>query len=186
MNDMVTLKPDKYYHIFNHAIGNRDIFKTEKNYNSFLRKYEKYISPVAATMAFCLLKDHFHLLIRVKDLENISDVSKAFKKLFKSYTKAINRETGRKEKIFDTHFKPKRVSKNKRIQATFNFIHLNPIFHELCEYPGEWKYSSFNAYIENKDTTFVCIVDGKKWFVNLKNIVSNLLQGKVNHLIDTF
>ena len=61
------LEPSNYYHIYNHAVGGRDLFRVPDNYEYFLSLYDKYISPVADTYAWVLMKNHFHLLVRIKE-----------------------------------------------------------------------------------------------------------------------
>jgi REP element-mobilizing transposase RayT len=58
-----------YYHIFNRGNNRERIFREPRNYNYFLKLYEKYIPLVVDTFAFCLLSNHFHLLVRVKTAE---------------------------------------------------------------------------------------------------------------------
>jgi putative transposase len=58
-----------YYHIFNRGNNRENLFFEERNYRHFLRLYAKYILPVVDTYAYCLLPNHFHLLIRVKPEE---------------------------------------------------------------------------------------------------------------------
>lgn len=68
---MDKLIPNQSYHIFNHANGFENIFTEDENYRFFLEKYEKYISPIAETYAYCLLPNHFHLVIRIRRKEVI-------------------------------------------------------------------------------------------------------------------
>ena len=63
---MHPLQPDTSYHIFNHANGFENIFRHEANYYFFLEKYWKYIGPVAETYAWCLMPNHFHLVVRIR------------------------------------------------------------------------------------------------------------------------
>ncbi len=63
---MELLIPDSSYHIFNHANGFENIFRHEANYYFFLEKYWKYIGPVAETYAYCLMPNHFHLVVRIR------------------------------------------------------------------------------------------------------------------------
>ena len=63
---MEKLKPDTSYHIFNHANGFENVFREPENYPFFLEKYRKYISPVAETYAYCLMPNHFHLVVRIR------------------------------------------------------------------------------------------------------------------------
>jgi len=65
---MEKLKPDTSYHIFNHANGFENVFSEPENYRFFLEKYRKYILPVAETYAYCLMPNHFHLVVRIRKL----------------------------------------------------------------------------------------------------------------------
>ena len=77
----VRMLPDQFYHIYNHANGNDKIFINEGNYIFFLKRYREYISPVAETYAYCLMPNHFHLLIRLKSAEAIFEFLKKENKL---------------------------------------------------------------------------------------------------------
>lgn len=61
------LEYGKYYHIYNRGVNGAKLFYTASNYEHFLRLYERYLNPVIDTFAWCLLGNHFHLLIRVKE-----------------------------------------------------------------------------------------------------------------------
>ncbi|MHB9142398.1 MAG: hypothetical protein ACYC25_11035 [Paludibacter sp.] len=63
---MESIQPDTSYHIFNHANGFENIFRHEANYYFFLEKYLKYIGPIAETYAWCLMPNHFHLVVRIR------------------------------------------------------------------------------------------------------------------------
>jgi REP element-mobilizing transposase RayT len=56
-----------FYHIYNHGVGERDLFRDANNYEYFLGLYDKYISPIADTYAWVLMPNHFHLLVRIKE-----------------------------------------------------------------------------------------------------------------------
>lgn len=60
-----------FYHVYNRGINGEDLFKEARNYAYFLKLYAKYIPPVAETYAYCLLKNHFHLMIRVRSEEEV-------------------------------------------------------------------------------------------------------------------
>ena len=83
---------DTYYHIYNRGNNREDIFIQERNYEYFLDLYAKYIGPIAETFAYCLLKNHFHLLVWIKSelemietITNLNANNKRFKQLGYSY-----------------------------------------------------------------------------------------------------
>ena len=61
----------QYYHIYNCGINGDALFREKTNYEYFLRLYEKYIGPVTDTFAGCLMGNHFHLLVRIKEEKEI-------------------------------------------------------------------------------------------------------------------
>lgn len=60
------MQPNNFYHIYNRANGNENLFNEDKNYHFFLEKWNKYISPFAETYCYCLMPNHFHFLILTK------------------------------------------------------------------------------------------------------------------------
>lgn len=70
---------DTYYHIYNRGVNRENIFLEERNYEYFLKLYEKHIEPVVDTFAYCLLRNHFHLSVRVKSEEEILENTKTLR-----------------------------------------------------------------------------------------------------------
>jgi putative transposase len=65
------LEFDKYYHIYNRANGWEKIFLHQDNYRFFLEKYEFHLSAFVDTYCYCLMPNHFHLLIKVKEEKEV-------------------------------------------------------------------------------------------------------------------
>ncbi|MBL7798054.1 MAG: hypothetical protein JNJ90_16300 [Saprospiraceae bacterium] len=65
------LKPAAFYHVFNRGNNRENIFYTADNPNYFLKKYAQYMLPVLDTYAYCLLPNHFHLLVRLKTADEL-------------------------------------------------------------------------------------------------------------------
>lgn len=68
------LQPDTSFHIFNHANGFDNVFNKEDNFRYFLEKYQLYISPIAETYAYCLMPNHFHLVVRIRKRRVIEEL----------------------------------------------------------------------------------------------------------------
>jgi len=120
-----------YYHIYNRGNNRDDIFYEIENYYHFLRLYDKYINPVVDTFAWCLLKNHFHLLVYIKTLAEINpklltyntvkkpkviSASKQFSHFFNAYTQAINKRHHRTGSLFEKNFERKQVTSEKYFQ----------------------------------------------------------------------
>lgn len=63
---MIPLTPGNSFHIFNHANGFENVFCNAENFRYFLEKYWLYIYPVAETYAYCLMPNHFHVVVRIR------------------------------------------------------------------------------------------------------------------------
>ena len=68
-----------YYHIYNRGVNRENIFVEERNYELFLRLFEKHLHPVADLFAYCLLRNHFHISVRIKSEEEILETRKTLR-----------------------------------------------------------------------------------------------------------
>ncbi len=81
------MKYGQYYHIYNHANGGDDLFIEESNYLYFLRLTSSFLSPVADVCAYCLMPNHFHLLVRIKKEPALKKSVRYYQKLLKKANK---------------------------------------------------------------------------------------------------
>ncbi len=70
-----TLAEGNYYHINNRGVNCEDIFKGEKNYFYFLQQYKKHCGDVFDTLAYASLRNHFHLLVYIKENVTVFDLN---------------------------------------------------------------------------------------------------------------
>ena len=82
-NPKIPLEPDNYFHIYNHAVGYENLFREPRNYNLFIKKIQKWIIPFCELTAYCLMPNHFHLLLRIKEFQFLLDLwkEKIYKKM---------------------------------------------------------------------------------------------------------
>ena len=162
-----TIEYGQYYHIYNRGNNRNDIFFETDNYNHFLRLYDKYIDPIAETYAWCLLKNHFHFLVRIKDKEEVAKItinkgnldnprilnpSRQFGHLFNAYTQAINKRYKRTGSLFESTFERKLVDSEKYFQKLIFYIHNNPVHHGLVDSMIEYPWSSYLTVTSTKET----------------------------------
>lgn len=162
--------PEQFYHIYNHSNGSDDLFRNDNNFNFFLLQWAKYILPIADAFAYCLMPNHFHFLIAIKDNEELKKafstlkidwegsenqsnlISKQFSNLFNSYAKAYNKMYDRRGSLFNRPFKSKVINSNHYLTKVIHYIHHNPVHHGFTDAIEAWPYSSYHALISEKNT----------------------------------
>ena len=159
MSKPTALRCGGYYHIFNRGNNRETIFREQRNYFYFLKLYEKYIPLVADTFAYCLLPNHFHLLVRVKTGEEkvtsglrVKNPGQQFGNLFNAYTKAFNKVYQRTGSLFEKPFKRIEVTSDAYFRRLIAYIHQNPQRHGLIDNFQLWPYSSYQTILSHKPT----------------------------------
>jgi REP element-mobilizing transposase RayT len=71
----IPIEYGKYYHIYNRGNNYENIFLQEKHYLHFLKLYSIFIEPIAETYAWCLMKNHFHFFVKIKEENEIGYLS---------------------------------------------------------------------------------------------------------------
>jgi len=168
------LEEGSIYHIYNHASGNRNLFVDDLDYRRFLVGLNKYFSHIFEIYAYCLMPNHFHLLIKVKPGQKIKSTVKAissnaeskylkdeidlnkycedqFRRWFSGYALYLNKRTNTKGQLFLKRIKKISIDQEKRMLYLLCYIHHNPIHHGFRKEYGLWKYCSYSNYITNKD-----------------------------------
>ena len=167
---------DTYYHIYNRGVNRENIFIEERNYTHFLNLYTKYIQPVADTFAYCLLRNHFHILVRTRSEEEIPQTlkqnqnqtlrvlktlrvlppdrslevsipSKNFSNFFNAYAKTINSTYGRTGSLFQNPFGGVPVANDHQFWGVIAYIHQNPQKHKFVQDFRQWKWSSYHTIL---------------------------------------
>ncbi|MEQ1746719.1 MAG: transposase [Saprospiraceae bacterium] len=172
------LLPDSFYHVYNRGNNRENIFYRAGNAAYFLEKYTKYMIPVLDTYTYCLLPNHFHLLVRTRSVAELLDlpgfqnleglvarrnekaineyignlISDQFRLLFMSYAKAINKQEGRVGSLFQKNFKRLRVESVPHLVTIVQYIHANPQLHGLCGDFRDWADSSYSAMVSESPT----------------------------------
>ncbi|WP_294207568.1 hypothetical protein [uncultured Chryseobacterium sp.] len=107
----------------------------------------QYVLPIADIYAYCLMTNHFHLLVRFKNFENISVeneyayLMKHFGNFLNSYAKAFNKMYERKGALFLNAVKKKKITDEKYLLKVLHYIHNNPVNHGFVTEAGLWRYS---------------------------------------------
>jgi len=167
MQTVIPLKPGRYYHIFDRGVNCENLFIEERNYAYFLSLYALHILPVAETYAYCLLRNHFHILVRINPAPEISPYppSKAFNNFLTAYAKGINKAYNRTGALFQHHFSRKPISSNQYFTTLVRYIHQNPCKHGFVKDFRDWPFSSYHE-LASKAYTQLARPTVLDWFGN--------------------
>ena len=161
------IEADYFYHIYNRGINGEIIFKTARNYQFFLNKIKENLVDVCDIYAYCLMPNHFHLLVKIKDEQSLKEItnlqgkdleiglhasqnifSKQFSKVFNSYSQAFNKENKRHGALIESPFKRKLITSEDYLRQCIVYIHQNPTSENFQNY----KYSSYKTILSNSST----------------------------------
>lgn len=169
------IKEGLIFHVFNKSISNYRIFKNDINaerfiklldyYNNLEKKlsYSVYIRKVndcfptllipknnslLKFIAYCIMPDHYHLLIKAL-VDN--KISKYISDVENSYTRYFNIKFNRKGPLWQSRFKSVKIRNNEQLIHVSRYIHLNPTTSNFVLNPEDWPYSSYKEYVCNKE-----------------------------------
>lgn len=186
---------DFYYHVYNRGNRKQQIFLRSGDYERFLEKVIDYKKkfPVEI-LAFCLMPNHFHFLIKQSAPDMIS---RFMSNLCNSHSKFFNTKYATVGSLLQGRFKAKKVDKDEYLVHLTRYIHLNPI--ELFGFSDKvrlftllrnYRWSSLSSYLAGDNTSVV-----NPWFAlnffskkdplgDYKNFVIANIHLKVDPTID--
>jgi putative transposase len=156
------LTEGSYFHIYNRGVNGENIFKEPRNYFYFLQQYIFYCSDVSETFAYALLKNHFHMLVYVK--ENVLvpkhngegmiqlNASKQLSHFFNSYAQSINKACNRTGPLFESPFERKLIDDDNYLTSVIYYCHFNAQMHGFVKNFKDWEFSSYHTILNNNNS----------------------------------
>jgi len=166
------LVPGEFFHVYNRGNNFENVFFSQENYTYFLKRYQYFTVDILETYAYCLLPNHFHLLVRVKDADDLYNsleylpsldeekiekwkrkfdaskfVSEQFRRLMVSYSMSINVQEERSGSLFLKNFKRIRIENQVHLKRVLLYIHNNPVHHGFVKHPGDYLWSSYGRIL---------------------------------------
>lgn len=180
--DYKNFSKGEIYHIFNRGVNKEKIFLTKKDYEIFLHRLKENLFPELIDkkksswlerrrkilppnsfdlIAYCLMPNHFHLLIQQK--ANLP-ITKLISKICTSYSMCFNKTNNRIGAVFQDAFKAVLVENNEQLLWTSYYIHKNPIEANLVDDLKNYKWSSYLEYFDQQTSINLCnkeIINGQ-------------------------
>ena len=164
-SNIPSLTHGNFYHIYNRGNNRENVFIQERNYAYFMELWWKHTFQIAETYAFCLLRNHFHAAVYIKNKEDltgfgnlsgldnkIKEPSQYFSNLFNAYTRGVNIATQRTGALFERPFERIPVTNTAYFLRLVVYIHQNPQKHKFVEDFRDWNYSSYHELLADFQT----------------------------------
>jgi putative transposase len=136
---------ENFYHLYNRGVNRGLIFFQPENWSFFLHRMHQYfITTKVELLAYALMPNHYHLLVRVKCNDFGRDIMQPF---MVSYTLAINKQMNRVGPLFQGPYQARHVTNDADVLNLSSYIHLNPVASGLVVFPEQWEYSSYKDYL---------------------------------------
>ena len=181
------------YHIYNQGNNRQKIFFNRENYFFFLGKMKEYIMPYADIMAWCLMPNHFHWMVYVRETDifrsrgatqsrtpTISDnisFNKSIGILLASYTRAINNQENITGSLFREKTKAECLTAYNGITPSF----YNTEFGTIMNIPDpekEYPQICFN-YIHNNPVKAGLVKSAEDWEFSSFQDICGMRNGKL-------
>ena len=186
-----------YFHVMVQGVNKEYIFNTQ----NYMEKYQKLIFLNSKKfniqiLAYCIMNNHAHMLIYT---EKIEEMSKFMKNINTSYSMYYNNQKNRVGVVFRNRYESEPIKDRKHLINCIAYIHNNPVKARIVTYPSQYKYSSYNNYVDGSigenviNLTFGSIEGYIQVFNNLhKNTQENFIDyaknidytQKIKELID--
>jgi len=203
----VNFVPNEYYHIYNRGNSKQKIFQNRQDYEYFLKLlflsngekkfklsflsgdvYEiKRGNQIVAIGAYCLMPNHFHILI--SQIEN-EGISRFMHKLTSGYSHYYNKKYERTGSLFEGKFKSEYIGNDRYLKYLFSYIHLNIVKliqkdwkekgiqnkQKVIDFLKNYKYSSFQDCIGiiRKENAILKKEVFPDYFPTVKNFLSEI------------
>lgn len=173
-NALKEYAPGGYYHLYNRGVNKRLIFKDQKDYSTFISYLQFYLtptpdlrgqssqdrSPIPPTkvlknyhgeiqlIAYCLMPNHFHLMVRQTNDHGIDHFMRS---LTTKYVRYFNTRYKRVGHLFQARYKAVHITNEYQFTYLTKYIHRNPLdIKPYCDNPhilSSYKYSSYANYL---------------------------------------
>ncbi len=165
-----------FYHVYNRGVAKQSLFANDSDRNHLLKTLSFYLeseppkrlsvvsdellletlnqpvqTPLVEILAYCLMPNHFHLLVR-----QTADggVSTFLRRMQNSYTRYYNTKYHRVGTMFQGRFQAVAVTSDAQLLHVSRYIHLNPVVARLTKALKEYEWSSYPQYVQAQSNRF--------------------------------
>lgn len=164
-----------FFHVMTQGLNKEYIFKEnyhKDNYINLIKKYAKVYNIVL--LAYCVMDNHAHFLIFT---EEIKQLSLFMQNVNSKFAVNYNKDSSRVGYVFRGRYNSQYIKDKKYLLNCLQYIHMNPVKANMTSKPGDYKYSTYNDYIDKKGIVndniltkiFGCTENYLNIFLNISN-----------------
>lgn len=164
-----------FFHVMVQGIKKEKIF----NNNLLKESYLKFLvegceKNNVKLIAYCVMDNHCHLLCYTEETENLSKIMASANTKFGMLYNKINERCGY---VFRDRYRCENVYSQNYLESCIRYIHNNPVKAGICNEEKEYKYSSYNLYVNEKisDEIIQLVYKGKDY---IKLITNKIIEGE--------
>ena len=134
----------QYYHVMVQGINKEKIFgelHQKKKYKKLI--FEKSEENQVLILAYCIMNNHAHLLVKTGKNENLS---KMMLQINTGYGKYYNKNIGRVGYVFRDRYRAEPIHDENHLRNCIRYVHENPVKAQMVNECSDYTYSSFNDY----------------------------------------
>ncbi len=132
-----------WYHLMNRGAGRRTIFPNDELKEIFLELLSEIHAEFGIEIhAYCLMSNHFHLLVRTQN----ANLNLGMQKLASAYARSHNRALKIDGPLFKGRYKAILIAEASYLAQVSRYIHLNPVEAKLVKHPRDYDWSSYQVY----------------------------------------
>jgi REP element-mobilizing transposase RayT len=218
MNRKIVFAPDEFYHLYNRGTDRREIFLDDRDRRRFVAllylcngtkpmnmreimnggyTYEELFQydrgePLVAIGAYCLMNNHFHLLVKEKSDQGVSRFMQKFITAYAMYFNTRHKRTGT---LFQGRFHAEHADNDEYLKYLYAYIHLNPVKtvdlgwsegriaspRKAEQFLKNYEYSSFLDYVDgNRPVERILEQDAFPEYFETSSIFSEMIKEWLN------
>ena len=167
------------YHVMLRGIDKRDLFLNKLDYQKFIDYMQKAKENIEFKVyAYCLMTNHIHILIKTQtqtQTQTQTEIGDIVRRITVGYAQYHNIQNGRTGHLFQNRFRSEAIENDVYFLAVLRYIHQNPLKAGIVTNIEDYKWSSFNAYL-NRDNILVETSLGLGFFRDTQHFVTFMKQ----------
>jgi len=144
--------PGAVYHIMNRGNRRSDIFREEEDYQVYLDILKETMEKHSYILyAYCLMTNHVHMQMETRNIQ----IGTIMRDINLSYTKYFNNKYNFIGHLFQGRYRSEIIENDAYNLQTSRYIHRNPVEAAMVQMPVEYKWSSYDIYMGERQSEIV-------------------------------